>query len=166
MHCFWKLGFAIAVLTQLLSIQMSAAEGGALQAGAARVEITPDPNAIPRPFTSILDPLYARAIYLDNGHDRAVLLNADVGAISSAITDKVSAEISKQFNVPVANILISATHDHSAIFGGPRAGPAAQRTLRRKPLKRSWYRDWSRPPNRPATRCSLPKSVTGKASFT
>ena len=126
MHCFWKLGFAIAVLTQLLSIQMCAAEGGALQAGAARVEITPDPNAIPRPFTSILDPLYARAIYLDNGHDRAVLLNADVGAISSAITDKVSAEISKQFNVPVANILISATHDHSAIFGGPRAGPVAQ----------------------------------------
>ena len=126
MHCFWKLGFAIVVLTQLLSIQMSAAEGGALQAGAARVEITPDPNAIPRPFTSILDPLYARAIYLDNGRDRAVLLNADVGAISSAITDKVSTEISKQFKVPVANILISATHDHSAIFGGPRAGPAAQ----------------------------------------
>ena len=57
---------------------------------------------------------------MENGHDRAVLLNADVGAISTAITDKVSAEISSELNVPAANILISATHDHSAIFGGPR----------------------------------------------
>jgi neutral ceramidase len=123
MHCFWKLGLAVAVLSQLLSMQMSAADVGALKAGAARVEITPDANAIPRPFTSILGSLYARAIYLENGHDRAVLLNADVGVVPSAITDKVSADISQQLNVPAANILISATHDHSAIFGGPRPGP-------------------------------------------
>ena len=124
-----KMVVAIVVGMWFLAASGVAAEAGALQAGAGRVEITPDASAIPRPFTSILDSLYARAIYLDNGHDRAVLLNADVGAISSAITDKVSTEISKQFNVPIANILISATHDHSAIFGGPRppvAGPAAQ----------------------------------------
>jgi hypothetical protein len=120
----WKFGLAVVVASQLLSIHASAAEAGPLKAGAGRVDITPAPNAIPRPFTSILDPLYARAIYLENGPDRAVLLNADVGAISSAITDKVSAEISKDLNVPVTNILISATHDHSAIFGGPRP-PAA-----------------------------------------
>ena len=97
-----------------------AADVGTLKAGAARVEITPDANAIPRPFTSIHDPLYARAIYLDNGSDRALLLNADVGGMSTAITDKVSGEISKALNIPAANILISATHDHNAIFGGPR----------------------------------------------
>ena len=127
MYRFWKVGLAIAVVIQLLSIQGSGAEVGALQAGAARVEITPDAHAIPRPFTSILDSLYARAIYMENGHDATVLLNADVGAISTAITDKVSAEISKDLNVPVTNILISATHDHSAIFGGPRP-PAAGAT--------------------------------------
>jgi neutral ceramidase len=120
-----KLLFAIVVGVWFLSASGPAAKADALQAGAARVEITPDVNAIPRPFTSILDSLYARAIYLDNGHDRAVLLNADVGAISSAITDKVFTDISKKFNVPVTNILISATHDHSAIFGGPRPGPGA-----------------------------------------
>ena len=89
MHGFSKLGFALAV-TLLLPVWISAAEVGALKAGAARVEITPDANAIPRPFTSILDPLYARAIYLENGHDRTVLLNADVGVVPTAITDKVS----------------------------------------------------------------------------
>jgi neutral ceramidase len=120
MHPFCKLGLAIALTIQLSPVPASANNAGALKAGAARVEITPDANAIPRPYTSVLDPLYARAIYLENGHDRAVLLNADVGAIATAITDKVSGEISREMNVPAANILISATHDHNAIFGGPQ----------------------------------------------
>ncbi len=125
MLLFPKTALVIALLMQLPFIQAPAAEVGALKAGAARVEITPDANAIPRPYTSILDPLYARAIYLENGQDRAVLLNADVGAIATVITDKVSADISRDLNIPAASILISATHDHSAIFGGPRAGPGA-----------------------------------------
>jgi len=121
---FWKILLLVAAAIQFSPVNGVAADAGALNAGAARVEITPDANAIPRPFTSIHDPLYARAIYLDNGSDRALLLNADVGGISTAITDKVSGEISKALNLPVANILISATHDHNAIFGGPRpSGP-------------------------------------------
>jgi neutral ceramidase len=113
------LTLVIAVI-QMFPNQAGAAVAGPLKAGAGRVDITPDANAIPRPYTSILDHLYARAIYLENGHDRAVLLNADVGGISTAIADKVSAEISRELG-PAANILISATHDHSAIFGGPPA---------------------------------------------
>jgi neutral ceramidase len=115
-----KATLAVAVLIPLLCANAPAAVVGTLKAGAARVEITPDPNAIPRPYTSILDPIYARAIYLDNGHDRAVLLNADIGAVATTMTEKVSSEISRELNVPAANILISATHDHNAIFGGRR----------------------------------------------
>ena len=111
----------LAGAIQVLPIQAAAASTGPLKAGAGRVDITPDANAVPRPYTSILDHLYARAIYLDNGHDRAVLLNADVGAISTVITNRVSEQISHELNVPASNILISATHDHSAIFGGPPA---------------------------------------------
>jgi hypothetical protein len=48
-----------------------------------------------------------------------------VGVVPTAITDKVSADISRELNVPVTNIMISAMHDHSAIFGGPRPGPGA-----------------------------------------
>ncbi len=126
MNRFWVIGLATVVATQILPARGSAAVLGALNAGAARVEITPEPNALPRPFTSIHDPLYARAIFIENGHDRAVLLNADVGGIGSAVTDRVSTEISQALNVPAANILISATHDHNAIFGGPRRpGPGA-----------------------------------------
>src|SRR6266496_291903 len=115
-----NIALVIMGIIQLLPNEAAAANLGALKAGAARVEITPDANAIPRPYTSLLDPLYARAIYLENGHDRAVLLNADVGAIADAIIDKASSDISRELNVTAANILISATHDHNAIFGGPR----------------------------------------------
>ena len=111
---------AVSLVFILFTNVASAVEIGPLQAGAAKVDITPDANQIPGPYTSILDHIYARAIYLDNGHERAVLLNADIGVMSSDICDSASKEISKQLNVPLANILISATHDHSAIFGeGP-----------------------------------------------
>lgn len=115
---------AVAGMMSLLPAFASTVPAGQLQAGAARVEITPDADAIPGPYSSILDSLYARAIYLENGQDRAVLLNADVGAIPSAIVEKVTAQISTELHVPVTNILISATHDHNAIFGGPGAPTA------------------------------------------
>lgn len=127
--------FVIAAVVPLMPNQSAAASVGPLKAGAGRADITPDPNAIPRPYTSILDHLYARAIYLDNGQDRAVFLNADVGAISSAIADKVSAEISSELNVSPTNILISATHDHSAIFGGPRPPAGGAATQENAPAK-------------------------------
>ena len=127
MRCFWKLGFGLAVVAQLLPVRVSAAEVGALKAGAARVEITPDANAIPRPFTSILDPLFARAIYLENGHDRSVLLNADVGVVPTAITDKVS---SRHFTRAER----SSCEHYDLSYARP------QRDIRRSPARpgRSW----------------------------
>ena len=115
----------VAAIGLLLVAQTSVGRTPAesLQAGAARVEITPAADALPGPYSSILDPLYARAIFLENGQSRAVLLNADVGAIPTSITDNVTTQIVRELNVPAANIFISATHDHNAIFGGA-ASPA------------------------------------------
>src|SRR5215831_7146390 len=73
MNVFQRNTLLIVLLLQLLPNAVRAAVSGPLKAGAARIEIKPAANAIPRPFTSILDPLYARAIYLENGHDRALL---------------------------------------------------------------------------------------------
>lgn len=115
----------VAAIGLLLVAQTSVGRTPAesLQAGAARVEITPAADALPGPYSSILDPLYPRAIFLENGQSRAVLLNADVGAIPTSITDNVTTQIVRELNVPAANIFISATHDHNAIFGGA-ASPA------------------------------------------
>jgi hypothetical protein len=120
----WKAVTVVVGVMSVLPVFASTAPEGQLHAGAARIEITPDADAIPGPYSSVLDSLYARAIYLENGQDRAVLLNADVGAIQTAIVEKVTTQISSELHIPVANILISATHDHNAIFGGP-APPAS-----------------------------------------
>src|SRR5256885_3330477 len=116
-----------AAIGMLLVAQTSAGRtpAGSLQAGAARVEITPAADALPGPYSSILDALYARAIYLENGQSRTVLLNADVGAIPTSITDNVAAQIVQELNVSAANVFISATHDHNAIFGGPTSPAGA-----------------------------------------
>jgi neutral ceramidase len=113
-----KMTVAVIGLIQISPV-LAATSGLALRAGAARIEITPAANAIPRPYSAILDPLYARAIYLENGQDRAVLLNADIGVIPNPIADEVTTRLSRELDLPAANILISATHDHNAIFGGP-----------------------------------------------
>jgi hypothetical protein len=123
MHSRWTKFVAAIGLLVIVQTSADATPTGSLQAGAARVEITPAADALPGPYSSILDPLYARAIYLENGQSRAVLLNADVGAIPTFLTDEVAAQIARELNVPVPNVFISATHDHNAIFGGP-ASPA------------------------------------------
>ena len=57
---------ATRVAALLLLIWSGAAWAGeGLQAGAARVDVTPAAEALP-PFLGILDPLYARAIVVEN----------------------------------------------------------------------------------------------------
>src|SRR5215475_3552071 len=111
-----------AVLFTLISPNTRAADSGPLRAGAAKIDITPDANAIPKPLTSILDHLYARAVFLDNGHSRAVLISVDLGGTNDETWEKLAKEISRQFDVPIPNILMSVTHDHNAIFGGGPPG--------------------------------------------
>lgn len=97
---------------------------GQLRAGAARVDIT-------GPLAPGMDPptgkyehehLYVRAILVDNGKDRAVLIGADQGGLSDGVWETASKKISQEIGCPVANILMSATHSHSAGAGGP--GPS------------------------------------------
>lgn len=120
-HSDWTVT-ALAFVILFASFASYASEPPILQSGAAKIDITPSANAIPRPYTSIHDPLFARAIFLESGDSRAALLTADVGGISDPIASQVANEISRQLKVPQENILISATHDHSAIFGGRRSG--------------------------------------------
>src|SRR5437773_1000751 len=46
-----------------------------LKAGAAKVDITPAENELPRNYEGILDHLYARAIVLDSGAATAALIS-------------------------------------------------------------------------------------------
>ena len=106
----------------LCAVPMWGADANALKAGAARVDITPkDFNGLwmvwAQPFTGVHDPIYARAVVIDNGVNSAALVSTDLVEFgdSTALRQRIQRELS----IPADHIIISASHDHNAPRGGP-----------------------------------------------
>jgi len=115
------------------AIALAAASGatvdrGSLRAGAARVDITPPANPEYPPSGKYAhERLYIRAIVIDNGVTRAALIGADLGGLSEEIWKTASRQIAEELNCPIENIVMSATHSHSAVPAGPPPpGPPRQ----------------------------------------
>lgn len=89
-----------------------------LQAGAARVDVTPAADKLPKTMRGILDPIFARAIVVDDGKAKAALVTIDAGAIPPPMWTSVSQRVEKEFGIPATRLLLTATHTHSVPFGG------------------------------------------------
>ena len=100
-----------------------------LRVGAAKVDVTPSQNELPKNGDGILDHLYARAIVLDNGAATAALVTVDAGGIADSLWQAVSQSITKDLGIPATHVLLTATHTHSA--GGQRGPDYARRSSRR-----------------------------------
>jgi hypothetical protein len=93
-------------------------QAGQLRAGAARLDITafayPDGKVPAAKYDN--DHLNLRAIVLDNGDTRAVLIGADLSFIrpDEAYTE-AAATIARELNMPQQNVLMSGTHTHSGV---------------------------------------------------
>jgi neutral ceramidase len=103
------LAFSIAVL------HSAAGAEGVLRAGAARVDITPPADELPAPYKTIYDPIYVRALVVDNGAARAAVIIADVPAIQAAIHADLIQKVARQAGIPAENILFGASHTHNSI---------------------------------------------------
>jgi len=112
-----------ALLVMVLAgVANSAAQNtnGALRVGAARVDVTPSSDQLPQNSFGVLDHLYARSIVLENGAARAALITVDAGSVPTPIWQSVTEQLERELGIPTANILLTATHTHSA---GGRRGP-------------------------------------------
>jgi neutral ceramidase len=98
-----------------------------LRAGAARVDITPAQDELPKNSRGVLDRLYARAIVLENGVSTAALITIDAGAVPDALWQGVTAQIERELKIPAASVLLTATHTHSA--GGQRGPDYVQKIV-------------------------------------
>jgi hypothetical protein len=97
-------------------------DGGALRVGAARVDITPPANPeYPASGKYAHERLYMRAIVLDNGVTRAALIGADLSGLGEEVWTVASKQIAEELKCPVENVIMSATHSHSAVSSGPPA---------------------------------------------
>ncbi len=86
------------------------------KAGAAKVDVTPGENALPKNIEGILDRLYSRAIVIDNGVTSAALVTVDTGMIFEQLWKKVTQKIENELGIPVQNILLTPTHTHSGVM--------------------------------------------------
>jgi hypothetical protein len=95
-----------------------AASDISLRVGAARADITPEPEVLNwvtgKPYGAVLDPLYVQALVLDDGRTKAVLLRWDLVDVSESARDEVRRAIGEALAIPPANILVHASHTHSA----------------------------------------------------
>ncbi|MBI2876632.1 MAG: neutral/alkaline non-lysosomal ceramidase N-terminal domain-containing protein [Candidatus Tectomicrobia bacterium] len=102
---------------------------GRLRCGLARVKLTP-PKPTPlagyaarrgRPSQGVHDELYARALLLDNGHQKIALVATDLLLIPQELREAVIRKIrrgEKQLGIQVMDhLLLAATHTHSGVGG-------------------------------------------------
>lgn len=95
----------------------------ALQVGYARVDISPTAS-VPltgygdtdtRFSTSILDPIYATCIAFTDESDNTILLfHMDLCGCDATVIGMARSSISKATGIPVGNIMVAATHNHSS----------------------------------------------------
>jgi hypothetical protein len=101
------------------------AMGAPLRVGAAKADITPPASMFPIPgyqgrttFVGVHDPVFARALVVDNGAMQAAIIAVEVTRILEPLPLKK--RVSAAIGIPADRIMIAATHDHNS----PTAGPA------------------------------------------
>jgi neutral ceramidase len=91
-----------------------------LKAGAAISNITPDIGApviggfVPFPSTQIHDELNVRVLVLDDGSKKIALVVCDLLGIHRIVSEEARRLIQERHGIPIANVMISGTHTHSA----------------------------------------------------
>ena len=90
-----------------------------LKAGFAQINITPEFGLqVPGHFAlriadGIRDPLYARAVVLDDGICPLAFAVMDIIHVSAASTKMIRERVAASTDIPAANIMVGATHTHT-----------------------------------------------------
>jgi hypothetical protein len=123
---------ALALITLIVLAVPARAD---FRAGAAAVDITPPTFPVivngmfeERTATKAVDPLHARALVLDDGTTRVAIVIVDSCMMPRELLDKAKALANRSTGIPTEQMLIAATHTHSAPAAmgclGTRVDPA------------------------------------------
>ena len=95
-------------------------QAGEFRGGAAISNITPHIGSeiiggfVPFPSTHIHDDLHARCLVLDDGQTRIACVVCDLLGIDRIVSDEARKQIADRYRIPPGQVLICATHTHSA----------------------------------------------------
>src|SRR4051794_27011034 len=113
----------MSIRTLITMLLLAIPASAALRAGAARVDITPAPDAaLPmsgyanrtQGFKGIHDPIYVRAIVLDDGTTQAAIVAWELIFVPDAVWAELSPRIAAETGIRVENVIVAAVHDHGA----------------------------------------------------
>ncbi|MEO8661096.1 MAG: LamG domain-containing protein [Bryobacteraceae bacterium] len=114
MKTYWCALILLSLLPQTLPAQ-------SLRAGAGETDITPTTfpiatsgNFLTQSATFADGTLHARAIALDDGRKQLIIATADSLMIPRELADRIKCRAERLTGIPAAQILVSATHSHSA----------------------------------------------------
>ena len=100
-----------------------------LRAGTAVVDVTPQEwplaprgSFTPRPTDSAHDPLNVRCLVLDDGNTSVALAVVDSCMVHRDVLDPAKRQASQATGIPAQQMLISASHTHSAPFANAQHG--------------------------------------------
>ena len=116
--------FFLCLSLALVCFSAGSLSAASLKAGAATSNITPDMGVVLDgtimkigPARHVHDELHARCLVLDDGETKLAIAICDVTMMEASIVDEAKALLKEHLDLPPENILIAATHTHSA----PRA---------------------------------------------
>ena len=120
LHLFVLAVTAASVVASAAPAPAKAPTPARLRAGAATSNITPPIGAlrvggfVPAPSTHIHDELHARCLVLDDGKTKLALVVCDLLGFHRSVSLEARRIIQETTGIPPENVMISATHTHSA----------------------------------------------------
>lgn len=93
-----------------------------LRVGVAKLDVTPKDltglvSVSNRPFKGVREPIFVRALVLDDGATTAAIVGIDF--VEFGDTMALRQRIARELGIRADHIMIAPTHDHSAPRGGP-----------------------------------------------
>lgn len=86
----------------------SPARAGSLRGGVATRSITSE-----APTVLVNDPLCAKALVLDDGETRIVIVCLDLGGASTSLVSAIRKGLGEELGIPEANVFVNASHNHN-----------------------------------------------------
>jgi neutral ceramidase len=95
---------------------------GSLRVGVAKLDVTPKDltgliGVSNRPFKGVREPIFVRALVLNDGTTTAAIVGIDF--VEFGNTMALRQRIARELAIPADHIMIAPSHDHSAPRGGP-----------------------------------------------
>ncbi len=108
----------------------AAADDVVLRVGAGRADITPEPEVLNwvtgKPYGTVRDRIQVQTLLLDDGATKAAVVRWDLVDVSESARDEVRRVVGAALGLPGENILVNASHNHSApwspAYGDNRRG--------------------------------------------